>query len=174
MTPNPLRVARNTTLDCIAINDKQRRLFANPSPERDSLFEHLQYLRTKYAIRDEDALPAFQALRELIELNDAELHGEQEVVGLTDAVLRAEHAACRPMLADTAPSIKRLASMLRPHLSVLAAPAGHSASRLVAARRAVTDIVRTTPAPRLQSSSLRHELRATAHDALLARIGGRS
>lgn len=166
---NPIRTARDTAMDCIGLNEQQRRRLANANPGRDSLFEHLQHMRSKYAISDEDALPAFQALRELITLNDEEYHGERQITGICDDLIRIDHELRRPRLvADSAPSIKRLAALLRPHLQALTSPAGRTARELVEARRAVVDIVRSTPLARLQCDSLRHELRATAHDHLLS------
>lgn len=171
MSAVPLRDAHDSILDALVVNEHQAFRLANNRPGRDSLFEHLQHIRHAYSIRDEDMLPVFQALREVIELNQKERAGERVVARVTDDLLRAGHAAERPQQApDAPPSIKRLADILRPHLAVLVDAARRDEADVDDARQAVRDVARRTPSSRLSSSTLRHELRGRRHDALLAEL----
>lgn len=158
--------ARDQAMDLTGLNHAQRTRLANRSPGRDSVLEHLQYWRTKYAITDEDWIACGLLLGEAISLNDQEYLGEREITGLLDGLaITAHHQARRDV--DRPASLKALAKKLRPALTILAAPAGQSSRDLIDARRAVCDVVAVTSPERLQSPTLRHELRASAHDVLL-------
>jgi hypothetical protein len=164
-----LREARDETLELIGLNHAQRRLLANATPERDSVLDHLQHWRTKYRISDEDWLACGLPLGRAIALNDQEYVGERQIARTLDDLASVAHRhQSRPM------SFKHLADALREALLVMDAPAGRSADALIAARRTVTDIVAITPSDRLRSDTLRHELRPTAHDVLLALLDGAS
>lgn len=164
-----IKTARDQTLDLIGLNHAQRALLANATPGRDSILEHLQYWRSKYSITDTDWIACGLQLGEVVTLNDREYLGERQIAGSLDDLASVAHRhAARPM------SFKDLADALREALLVMDAPAGRSADALIAARRAVTDIVAITPSNRLRSDTLRHELRPTAHDVLLALLDGAS
>lgn len=170
-----LSTGRDTGMELQSYNHQQRRLYANPSPERDSLFEELQYLRTKYAITDEDILPAFTYLRQGMEFNDLELHGERELTGLLDDLASTAHRMVRNPTGPTLrTSIKDLANRLRPHLQILVSPAGHTARDIDQARAAVRRIAATETHGRLTSPTLVHELRPTCHNELLRYVEPRS
>lgn len=167
MSIRDARTARDTAMDIQALNHRQRFLYANTTPERDSLLEHLVFLQAKYRIDAEDMLGPFKCLRDGMEANDAELHGERQITGLLNDLAATAHRADGAAGPVMVMSIKALASTLRPHLRVLGRPAGHTAADLDHARSAVTAIVRSVPADRLRSESLRHELREHAHRTLM-------
>lgn len=168
MSHHTLRTARDHALDAQAHNHHQRHRLANATPERDSLFEELCWLRNRYAITDQDIAPAFRWLREILESNDHELHGERQITGLLDDLASTAHRQARPGPEQAILSVKGLAAMLRPHLQVLASPAGHTSGEIAQARNRVAALTRSVSDERLRSISLAHELRGRCHTALIA------
>lgn len=118
MTAKTLRTGvLEPTLDAIALNRHQARLVANPTPEVDSLAEHVREL-ARLATRQQrpHLLAVLELLRTLAASNDAEQTQEQTVAGLVDRMVseqrdlelngtsrksaRACSRALRPVLAD--------------------------------------------------------------------------
>jgi hypothetical protein len=164
---NDLRTVRDTGIELQCINHRQRYLYANATPERDSLFEELQYLRSKYGISDEDITPAFKLVRQGMEANDLELAGERHITGVLDDLASTAHRMVRSGSPTLSKPLKTLANDLRPHLQILATPAGQTSAHIDQARVTVRRIIKTETNARLTSTTLRHELRPTCHDALL-------
>jgi hypothetical protein len=166
-----LHQARDRAMEAQALNHRQRFLIANNTPAVDSLLEEFMVLIDRYSIPAIESVGIVRRFRELLTLEIAEYTEEREITRTVDEHIRAQHAAARPRLVvDSGLSIKRLAAILRPALRVLVSPAGHTAAELIAARRTVVDVVRSTPAERLTCASMRHELRDACHDALTSYI----
>ncbi|MCW3038126.1 MAG: hypothetical protein JWM31_31 [Solirubrobacterales bacterium] len=170
---NPLREARDRSMEAQALNSRQRHLIANATPEVDSLYEEFAVLAQQYGIRAEDSVGIVRRFRELLELEIREYTEEREVTRLTDTVLRESRPVPRPKAAP-APGVKALAAELRPALVVLRDPASRGSREIMDATRTVRRIVRSVPASKLLSDSMRVQLRGASFEVLADHVNGRA
>lgn len=141
----------------------------DPSPEADSILEHLEVLvaqlpdgPTKSQIEKHLAAAIASNLRE---------GGEtRRVSGAADRLV-AELRSIETNGVRRAIGAKSLARGLRAPLAILLDPAGRSASELVRARRQVFAVIGEIPAAQLRSRRLRHELAKRKFDLLQTMIG---
>ena len=168
-----LSASRDLALDCIAANDVQRHLFANKTPERDCFLDDFHVIHRALRERgvDADALLAgfVTRLRQVIQLNDVELHGEQTLAGTLDGLATSEHAAQRSPDLQSALSVRALAQALRGPLRTFMA--ADQPLELWQAFKALDDVIRGVPMDRLLHGSLRAQLGAGPHDRLMTLIG---
>lgn len=171
MSSHALRTMLGVELDAIALNQDQERRIFNPSPEVDSLSERLAALRRhRVPAALVDAIAA--DVRALYHLNHQEGDMERIVAGHLDQLAAAQHAAETCPADGTVVSrqlgVKSLARALSPHLRTLRDEG--SAEDSWAARRELRAIARRVTVAQLRSTTLRHELGANAHDALLSAL----
>jgi hypothetical protein len=168
-----LSASRDVALDCIGANDAQRHLFANQTPERDCFLDDFHVIHRTLRERGVDAdhmLAGFVTrLRQVIQLNDHELHGERALAGTLDQLASAEHAAQRTTDVPSALGVRRLAQELRGPLNAWGSAT--SPAELWAAFRTLDEVIRSVPMDRLIQGSLRAQLGEGPHNKLLALIG---
>jgi hypothetical protein len=172
-THSVLAASRDLALDCIGANDAQRHLFANQTPERDCFLDDFHVIHRTLRERgvDADALLAgfVTRLRQVIQLNDVELRGEQTIAGTLDELATTEHAAQRSPDMQSALSVRALSQALRGPLR--AWMAASTPQEMWAAFKALDDVIRGVPMDRLTQGSLRAQLGDGPHDLLLMLIG---
>lgn len=172
-THSVLAASRDLALDCIGANDAQRHLFANQTPERDCFLDDFHVIHRTLRERgvDADALLAgfVTRLRQVIHLNDAELHGEQTLAGTLDELATSEHAAQRDPDMQSALTVRALAHALRAPLR--AWMVADDSQGLWEAFKALDTVIRSVPVERLTHGSLRAQLGAGPHDRLLTLLG---
>lgn len=150
-------------MDARALNLDQERLFFNPTPEVDSLLEHLTAAGMNPAAR----AACLDVIRRLVAANRAEGEAERQLAGAADRLAVELRTAESEGLG--APSAKRLAALLREPLGVIAKPPAEDGLRFVAAVRQVDTAIRETPESVLLSSTVEHEL-GPGRFALLRRL----
>lgn len=147
------------TLDAKALNQHQQRIVANPSPECDSLVEHISAVARTATPEQRDHLYAIaRLLNDLAHANHAEGECERMVAGAADQLvtdLRDDELNHTVKDRLTAKSIAR---RLRGPLTVLASPTFASAAALVEAIRVVDDVLARASTGLLLSVAVRHEL----------------
>ncbi len=165
--------AAKTAEDLIGCNDKQRFLMANTTPEQDCLVDDYRVMQATLRARgiDADTLLAgfLTRLRQIIELNDHEYHGERRIVGTLTSLAGAARTAERTT-PEGALTIRALRQALVAPLGVFADPHAERAA-LYHAFRQIDTAIRGVPADRLVNGSLRAQLGHGPHDQLLALIG---
>jgi hypothetical protein len=159
-----IRVARDQSLENLGINAAERKVLLNLETEEvDSLAELIVRL-PGHGVPRQMVTRMLGLLVRALDLNVQEANGEHRVTGLLDQLTTP--AQRRAMSKDL--GIKSLARTLRPALKVIADMASPDAATLIAAAGTVSRVIATTPPQTLRSSSLRNELRASAHDLLLS------
>lgn len=161
-----LRAAREDTLEAMALNDRQDHLLFNADRDVNSVGERLVGLG-HFGVPADYLRDIFADLRELIELNARERGCEARIAGGLETLADVVDPDGR---IPQALSIKSIAFALRLPLRVLGAPEQHDARQVVRARRTLRRVLASATTEQLRSPSLRHELRAKAHDLLLEQI----
>ena len=168
MSAHDLRGFVDVAADAIAANRAQHRLLFNPTPEVDSLAERLIALR-RHGVPSGLISELIQDVKQLITLNEHEHGDERALAGALDALARAEHAAEREgSRAHDAISVRALVRRLRDDLDTIRASGTGTEFALAAAR--VREICSQTPADKLTSNTLRHELGGRRHDLLVEMV----
>lgn len=148
------------SMDARAHNLRQAQLVENPSPEPDSLLEHLELLESGRL--SASSLPELVRLvRDLGASNAAEGTHEVAIATVADGLvsdLRRLELVGRGPKAITAKSIAR---RLRSPLSHMAQPAAVDPSKLVDAAAAIAAVLRSVPALQLLAPAVEHELGET-------------
>lgn len=150
-----MRTVADDAGELIAINQAEQAVLYNPSPETDSLAEHLVSLRA-YGVPEPVVRRLLDLTRQALRLNAAEGVGERELAG------RLEALAATP--ADVL-GVKNFARALRPHLTTLRQ--GFDLDAADAVHR-----LATAHPDLLARPSLAHELGKGAHEQLMHLTGG--
>jgi CHAT domain-containing protein len=164
----------NPTMDARAHNLHQARLIANPTPEIDSIVEHLAAIaETATDTQRGHVLELLRLVRDLAASNHAEGTRQQTVAGVVDrlaADLRRHETTAR-----TSFGVQQLARALRKPLETIVNARGAGSAKYVTAVRQIEDVLRMVPATHLLDNvSLRHELGVAKYDALTRIIDGRT
>jgi hypothetical protein len=162
------------TLDARAENLRQARLAHNPSPEIDSMAEHIAAAALTATPGQLVHLRAVaRLLGELLESNAREGGHQLSVSGVVDrlaADLRRHETTAR-----TSFGVQQLARALRKPLETIVNARGAGSQKYVTAVRQVEDVLRMVPATHLLDNvSLRHELGLAKYEALTRFIQERS
>lgn len=163
-------------LDARAENLHQQRLIANPTPQIDSICEHLHALAaTATPAQRHHVRELVRLVRALAASNTTEGERETAVAGVCDQLAHdLRHAESAQRRARTI-TVRSLARALRGPLDVLVHARRHDGTAYVAAVRAVEDVLRTVPSAHLLDNvSLRHELGLAKYDRLVALIAERT
>lgn len=163
-----MRPALDAILDARGENLRQARLIFDPSPEDDSLIEHVVALMRPGADATARAAQMATLLRQLLTSNSREGEHERVAAGVLDALCAALHTdGVRSAL-----TVKAAATLLRPHLRVIdqAATTTVAALDYFQAACAIKDVIGQLPDAVLRGRGLRHELGERRHDLLLSLI----
>jgi hypothetical protein len=147
------------TLDAIALNARQHRLFFNPTVEADSMVEHLQALARTATPEQAPHVEALLLLvRDAVVANTAEGGRQRVAAGAADGLLSEAHR-CQRQPRAAAPTVKGTAALLRGPLDVLGRSADYVTPKARASAAAeVAAVIDATPVALLVGTSLRHEL----------------
>lgn len=144
------------TLDAQALNATQARLIANPTPEVDSLVEHVTELARTATTEQRQHLHAILTLtRELFQSNQAEGDLERTVAGAADHL--TSELRNNELNADRAPAwpARRIARMVRGPLADLLNPVIADTGR---ALQELQQALQQIPTTALLTVAVRHEL----------------
>lgn len=155
-------------LDAQAFNEAQDRallrLVFDPSPEIDSFLELADEIRRGRGDTPDTLATLIEAIEGLRELNGLERDAERQATGVVDELARERH---RREIAGETLGVKAIAARLRGPLGVLVDQvAVEQIAAVVAAIRAIDDVVFAAAESRLRSASLRNELGAGKHRTL--------
>lgn len=121
-----------------------------------------------YGVPVEKLREIFEDLREIARLNDAQNGQLMTVAGDLDELVAVLHRTATHGNPGRALGIKSLARALRPALHTIAFPERFAAREYVSAVRVVDRVLAATPASRLLSTTLRHELGDANHVLLIS------
>lgn len=159
-------------MDARAENLRQARLISNPSPEIDSITEHLTELaRTTTPAQRPHVRALLELVRDLATSNHAEGETQTTIAGVVD------HLASDLRKAETLDrsgelGVKAIARRLRLPLEDLVNGKRPDSRKVVAARAAVNAVLREVPGVYLlDNASLRHELGVTRYTLLCELVG---
>lgn len=154
------RTFLDPAMDAIALNREQQRLVYDPSPEVDSLLEHVNALA---AAAPGPTGTILALLRRFLASNQLEGDSERRIAAAADQLTRdlrrseLNSVAPRPHAAIPA---KRLARTLRGPLAAILSPADRDPLAFVAAVRRVDDAIRAVPTVQLLAPTVRRGMRA--------------
>jgi hypothetical protein len=148
-------------------NDRQALLVFNPSPEADSLAEHLAALLRDGADVEREAAAMVTALRQLLESNRRERGHEHAATGHLSLLHKTLHMAGQRTRHGL--SVADAAQRLRGPLRVIRKARTEQADWLefMHASWAVKDVVCLLPSETLRGAYLRNQLGPGVHDTLL-------
>lgn len=149
------RTVLNPLLDAQARNDEQHLALFDPSPEADSLIEHLSRLsRLKGEDRENVRAAMLLALR-VGKSNRAERDYERTATGAADAMVREVNG---PETMRSALSVKSIARALREPLRTISTHGGGASAVPFDATLSVARVIQRVPADLLLAPAVRREL----------------
>ncbi len=151
------------SMDARAANIEQRRLLFNSSPEPDSLFEHLELLRSGES-RSWRALIAITT--DLSASNSIEGDHELGIAGAADQLATDLRDRELNGNAPVPLAAKAIARRLRGSLTSLSQPAGIPATDLLKAATTIAETIRRVPRLQLLSPAVAHELGRRKYELL--------
>lgn len=152
-------------MDARAANVEQQRLLYNPTPDPDSLLEHLELLQEGGRARA--SLRALVALcTDLSSSNSIEAGFELGIAGAADQLATDLRDTELNGSAPTLLTAKGIARRLRQPLSHLAQAAGVGPAQLVKDCATIADAIRHTPRLQLLSPAVAHELGRAKYELL--------
>jgi hypothetical protein len=166
VTSQMLKRPLDQLVDAQFENDRQAMLVFNPSPERDSIIEHLAAMVRDGADTATVKADLDRLVSELYASNQLERGHVHSSTGQIDLLHRTLHNDGQ----RTSLPVKAAARMLRPHLRVI----GRAKTELVPAGEffpascAIKVVIGLLPSETLRGKFLRHELGAGPHDVLLS------
>lgn len=159
-----LRGPLDSTLEIIASGQREASLIFNPSPEVDSLAEHIARL-DRHGVPGEVIRDLLAQVREVLRLNTTQDSHARGVAGTLDAL---------SSLATDALTTKSITRLLREPLDVLGRSSTVSAAEWQRASGEVRRVIDACGPQRLCATSLRHEMGGRRHDVLLAVLADRA
>lgn len=153
-----LRGPLDSTLEVIATGQREASLIFNPSPEVDSLAEHIARL-DRHGVPGEVIRNLLAQLRDVLNLNAVQDRHARGAAGALDAL---------SSLATDALTTKSITRTLREPLDLLGRADTVSAAEWQRASGEVRRVIDACGPERLRAPSLRHEMGGRRHDVLLA------